>query len=252
MNIFPLFLPNSAGTYESNSALAIQTINQTIPFLNSLIESVSGIPTQIKDINQFARNNDAVSASEELKVILDSYGSDKALWHNYHLLYGEILKNKDSIKYVLEVGLGTNNTDVVSNMGENGKPGASLRAFRDFLPNAKIFGADIDVRILFKEDRIETFFVDQTKPETFELLRKNTPDEFDLIIDDGLHSVDANIQTLKFALAKVRAGGWVVIEDISNFALPIWNVVATVLPVRFESHLIEAIGGNLFAVQKLY
>ena len=54
---------------------------------------------------------------------------------------------------IFEVGLGTNNVDVPSNMGKDGKPGASLRAWRDYFPNA-----DIDTRILFKEDKIQTFY----------------------------------------------------------------------------------------------
>jgi hypothetical protein len=64
--------------------------------------------------------------------------------------------------HLLEIGLGTNNTDVVSNMGSEGVPDASLRAFRDYLPNARIYGAGIDKRILFEESRIKTYFADQT------------------------------------------------------------------------------------------
>ena len=43
-------------------------------------------------------------------------------------------------------------------MNINGKPGASLRAWRDYFENALIYGADIDKNILFKENRINTFF----------------------------------------------------------------------------------------------
>ena len=42
--------------------------------------------------------------------------------------------------------------------------GLSIRA----LPNASIFGADVDRRILFTDGRIQTRFVDQTKPYTFD------------------------------------------------------------------------------------
>lgn len=50
-------------------------------------------------------------------------------------------------------------------MHGGGVPGGSLRAYRDYLPNAKIYGAGIDASILFPEDRINTFVVDQLDPE---------------------------------------------------------------------------------------
>ena len=47
----------------------------------------------------------------------DKYGSDKASGHDYHNIYGPILKKRDAITGILEIGMGTNNTDVVSNIG---------------------------------------------------------------------------------------------------------------------------------------
>ena len=49
--------------------------------------------------------------------------------HNYHLVYSALFKNKNNVKKILEIGIGTNNTKLISNMGQNGIPGASLRAF---------------------------------------------------------------------------------------------------------------------------
>ena len=152
---------------------------------------------------------------------------------------------------VLEIGLGTNNPDVVSTMGESGIPGASLRAFRDFLPNAQVFGADIDEPILFKEDRIETYYVDQTQPDSFNDLLLNLGTEgFDLVIDDGLHAPNANIATLAFALHILKPNGWLVIEDIKTESLPIWETVSALLPVDSHPTLIKARRTHLFVAQK--
>jgi 23S rRNA U2552 (ribose-2'-O)-methylase RlmE/FtsJ len=91
------------------------------------------------------------------------------------------------------VGLGTNFTDTPSNMGERASPGASLRGWRRYFPKAQILGADIDSRILFSEDRISTFRVDQLSDHTIDILwQKLSNDEFDIIIDDGLHTFEAN------------------------------------------------------------
>jgi hypothetical protein len=141
---------------------------------------------------------------------------------------------------------------VVQKLGlVTGNPGASLKAFRDFLKSATIFGADIDKRILFEDTRIETFFVDQTDPVTLTELGKSIPSDLDLVIDDGLHSPNANIETLKFGLTKIRIGAWVVVEDIAPDALPVWEVVSALLPSNYKPHIIRAESALLFAVKRL-
>src|SRR3546814_2496627 len=55
-------------------------------------------------------------------------------------------------------------------MGVHGKPGASLRVWRDYFPKAEIVGFDIDENILFQEDRIRTFACDQASPDSVEKL----------------------------------------------------------------------------------
>lgn len=249
---FSAFIPNSAGKYKERAALTIQAINQAFPALQSLADSLNVKPLQVEDIATLSSDEEVADAATRLKVLLDKYGSDKANLHNYHHLYGLALRDSTGVKNILEIGLGTNNTDVVSNMGREGKPGASLRAFRDFCPNALVFGADIDERILFEEDRIQTFYVDQTDPKSFDVLLDNLPGDFDLIIDDGLHSPHANITSLEFGLKKVKKNGWVVIEDIYRDAISIWQVVAALLPKEtYESHLFDAEGGLVFAVKRL-
>ena len=250
LRTFPQFRPYSAGAYKDKSNIAIQTINRTFPSLSSFSSSLRRQSLEIKPIKKFPQSNDDLAAAAQIKELLDRYGSDKAI-QDYHNLYGPILKDREAIRGVLEIGIGTNNTDVVSNMGTNGKPGASLRAFRDYLSNAQVYGADIDKRILFEESRIKTFFVDQRNPDSFEALRQSIPTDLDLIIDDGLHSPDANIATLQFALSKLKAGGWVVIEDIATEAQPIWEVVAALLPANYRSHLLIAEEEMVFAVKRL-
>lgn len=247
---FPLFVPYSAGSYKDRSRLTIQTINQIFPFLSSFISSVAQRSLQITPITEFPKSNEELASVAALGKMFNAYGSDKAKNHNYHYVYGVILKDAFNIRSMLEIGMGTNNTDVVSNMTSEGKPGASLRAFRDYLCHAQIYGADVDRRILFEENRIKTFYVDQTNPESFLDLRNSLPSDLDLIIDDGLHSPNANVATLQFALTKVKVGGWVVIEDIGLNALPVWEVIAALLPPHLEAHLFRANTSLVFAVKK--
>ncbi len=73
----------------------------------------------------------------------------------------------------------------------------------------------------------------------------------DLIIDDGLHSPNANIAVIRFALNKIKIGGWVVVEDILEEALPVWQVISALLPNTYRSNIIKCIGGYIFAVERL-
>jgi hypothetical protein len=140
-------------------------------------------------------------------------------WHNYTTFYYSIFKN---IRYskirLFELGLGTNNTNIDSNMGEHGKPGASLYGWSEFFPNALIFGADIDKDILFQTDRIKTFYCDQTKPEIIKNMwnEPELKDNFDIIIEDGLHTYEANVIFFENSIHKLNISGYYIIEDVAN------------------------------------
>ena len=147
------------------------------------------------DIEQFNKN--FLNTDNELTEIMKKHSSDKGnLYqnHNYTDFYSEIFfHRRNEIKSFLEIGLGTNNVNLPSNMGSEGKPLASLRAWRDYFVNANIYGADIDKNILKNEERINTFYVDQTKKESIQEMWKNiSKSDFDIIIDDGLHTFEAN------------------------------------------------------------
>jgi hypothetical protein len=248
---FPIFLPYSAGSYQDKATLTIQAINQIFPFLKSLCRLINNKELIINNIEDLSLIEKNYLSSIALKKLFDKYGSDKANQHNYHHLYGSILNEPNKITNIFEIGLGTNNIDVVSNMGEYGKPGASLRAFREYCPFAFVFGGDIDRRILFNEERINTFFIDQTKPETFDSVLTNIPTGFDLVIDDGLHSPNANVASIEFGLKLLKIGGWMVVEDIGEPAIVIWQVVSSLLSNSYEPHLFYANGSYIFAVKKV-
>jgi hypothetical protein len=149
--------------------------------------------------------------------LMTSYGSDKGYrWHNYTLLYHFLFRHhRHRVRSVFELGIGTNFADTPSNMGLNGSPGASLRAWRDYFPNARIVGADIDERVLFSEDRIITWQVDQRSKESIDRLWHHFGDvSFDIMIDDGLHQIDANATFMQNSVWKLRPHGFYIIEDI--------------------------------------
>ena len=95
----------------------------------SLMVRPPALPVKVEE---FVGSSVANADTEELRALFQKYGSDKSTGHNYHLLYSWLLAPKRGEDLsMLEIGLGTNNIDVPSNMGLEGRPGASLRAFRD-------------------------------------------------------------------------------------------------------------------------
>jgi hypothetical protein len=102
-------------------------------------------------------------------------------------------------------------------MTVKGMPGASLRVWRDFFKNAQIYGADIDKDILFESERIKTYYVDQLNtPSIKAMWKKISIKNFDIIIDDGLHTTDANINFFINSFYKLKKNGVYIIEDISD------------------------------------
>ena len=202
------------------------------------------LPIKVED---FAASTAQAADTEELRALFQKYGSDKSTGHNYYLLYSWLLASRrHNDMAMLEIGLGTNNIDVPSNMGLDGKPGASLRAFRDWAPRLHVFGADVDKRVLFREERIETFYVDQTQPAVLaELAARFAPGSFDMIIDDGLHNSEANLNTLLFALPLLKPDGALVIEDIGLSDLPYWQIVFGLLAPAYRGTFLDARGGYL-------
>lgn len=137
--------------------------------------------------------------------------------HNYTLLYFQLFEPiRDNNLRVFELGIGTNNISLPSNMGVNGVPGASLYGWKTFFPNAQIYGADIDKDILFTDERIDTFYCDQTSLKDITNLwnNDNLKEPFDIMIDDGLHNFYANTFFFEQSIHKLRVGGYYIIEDI--------------------------------------
>lgn len=141
-------------------------------------------------------------------------------WHNYTTFYYSIFNElRDKSLRVFELGLGTNNVNIPSNMGENGRPGASLYGWQEFFPNSQIFGADIDGDILFNTDKIKTFYCDQTNPHIIKYMwnDSNLQENFDIIVEDGLHTFNANVCFFENSIHKLNPNGYFIIEDIVHY-----------------------------------
>lgn len=136
----------------------------------------------------------------KLSWLASVYGSDKGVTaHQYVDLYEQLLApHRREYTRVLEIGI---------------YKGASLLMWREFFPNAEVFGLDIE-HVDVPGPRITTLQGDQSAAETLERLRALGP--FDLIVDDGSHKAEHILATFAGLYDSVKPGGWYVIEDMQT------------------------------------
>lgn len=151
------------------------------------------------NIDELQKNNPT-----ELCEIMSRFGSDKGNHHNYTKIYHFLF---NSIRYdtlnIFELGIGPINV------------GASHKGWKNFFPNSFVYGADKNRRLLFNEDRIKTYFCDQTDPKTIKEMWDLVGDIlFDIIVDDGLHTQNANTCFLQNSIHKLKKDGIYIIEDV--------------------------------------
>lgn len=120
--------------------------------------------------------------------------------HHYDSFYAtlfEPLQNKANT--VLEIGIFT---------------GESLRALRDFFPNAQIIGLDIEKQYMIKnENRIHTMQGNQFDHDDLTLLASQWA-PFDIIIDDGSHILLDQMRTFISLYHYLKRNGYYIIEDV--------------------------------------
>jgi 23S rRNA U2552 (ribose-2'-O)-methylase RlmE/FtsJ len=138
-----------------------------------------------------------MAVGQSLVELFAKYGTDKNTIHSYGPLYEQLLlPYRMSAEAVLEIGV---------------QHGGSLRAWRDYFPNATIYGVDIDPAYMFKEERIETVVADQGDYNSLLLPLLNKT--FDVVIDDGSHKLTDQILSWFYLWPVLKMGGIYCIED---------------------------------------
>ncbi len=163
----------------------------------------------------------------ELCKLFEKYKADKcpAILHTYSPVYFELLKDiQMSVKNVLEIGIGT--IPIMTNVGiKDYVPGASIKSWRDFFPNATVYGVDIEESVMFTDDRIITDIVDQSSVDSIRKFTNKINKKFDFIIDDGSHLIDHIIISAYELANNLNDGGVYIIEDIHQSYLSILNEI---------------------------
>lgn len=158
----------------------------------------------------------------------DEFSAAMATWcntskfhcHGYQDVYSRILSHlRMASLRILEVGIGVNDPQAPSGMGIHHQPGASLVGWAHYFTGAQVHGADIDRRVLIDTSLYTTHWVDQRDVLSLSALALEVGSPIDVIVDDGLHTPEANGLTIMALLPYLAPEGVFVVEDI----LPEWD-----------------------------
>jgi len=147
------------------------------------------------------------------------YKTDKATFHHFTPIYDEILKplKNKKLKF-LEIGV---------------LYGSSLKMWEEYFLNASIYGADIFDKEKIKElqqiqdggiyknnifDEIRTTIIQLNQENKEELTA--LPDGWDIIIDDGGHTMFQQQITLSVLFHKLKSNGIYILEDLHTSYYP--------------------------------
>lgn len=133
------------------------------------------------------------------------YGTDKVS-HGFAGFYQNLLgERRTEVSKVLEIGV----------LG-----GASLQMWRDYFPNAEIHGFDARVPDSQPQPRIHLHQGNQADRRSLNELVERTGSGFDLIIDDGGHTMEQQQVSIGFMFAHLKPGGLYFLEDLHTSFFP--------------------------------
>ena len=122
------------------------------------------------------------------------HGTDKATTHLYmdnYEKYFEPLRNKEFV--LLELGVST---------------GASIKTWREYFPNAKVYGIDNN-----PDCAGEGIFIGSVTDEMFMQNVLDKIGEVSILIEDSSHIGWDMIKIFEFIFPKIKSGGYFVLED---------------------------------------
>jgi SAM-dependent methyltransferase len=152
-----------------------------------------------------------------LDELFTRYGTDKGKdYWNYTPAYEKYLEpRRRDVTRVLEVGICGYRTL------PNNVVGASLFAWRDYFPNADIYGIDNDGRFIFNDKpRIHTALCDAYNVVQLSRSLAQFGGTFDFIVDDALHDPISQTQLLNDLWPLLRPDGVYAMEDVYPPHLP--------------------------------
>ena len=144
-----------------------------------------------------------------LEEIVDNLKTDKNTVHSYLPLYQKLfIGKKETANNVLEIGIYN---------------GGSIKLWNDFFTNANIYGLDImDSKYICDEIKNKEKIILYTSINAYDnffftINFLNKKKKFDIILDDGPHTLDSMKKFIKLYSQIMTDDGILIIEDIQSW-----------------------------------
>ena len=145
-----------------------------------------------------------------LENIVDNSRTDKNTVHSYLPLYQKLLVNKkETAKNVLEVGV---------------QAGGSIKMWSEFFTNATVYGLDImnndnHLEFIKNKENIKLYTsTDAYNKDFFTTTFLNKNIKYDLMLDDGPHTLESMIRFIKLYSQIMTDDGILIIEDVQSWS----------------------------------
>ncbi len=166
-------------------------------------------------INGFYSKLSANLNRKNLSRLAEIYGSDKFGHHFYtphYMSYFASIRKKKLV--LLEIGIG--------GYDDKEKGGESLLMWKKYFPNSMIYGIDIYDKSNLDSKRIKTFIGSQIDKDFLNKVIE-TIGYPDIIIDDGSHHPNHQIESFKILFPFLMTGGYYIVEDTSTSYSTEWG-----------------------------
>jgi trans-aconitate methyltransferase len=155
--------------------------------------------------------------------------TDKHTIHSYIPIYESIFATRPNIKSILEIGV---------------LEGGSIKMWSERFPDASITGIDIDLsRVKIAEYAPN---VNLIKANAYDAAVCQSLQKFDIIIDDGPHTLHSQKECVRQYLSKLNPNGVLIIEDVVEMSwIPsLQSMVPTHLHKHIKTHDLRKIKGR--------
>jgi hypothetical protein len=134
---------------------------------------------------------------------MKQYNTDK-YDHGFIDVYEPYFNNMSESKHILEIGV---------------YYGGSLKYLSDKFKDSNIYGIDIEDKSQYDEERIKTYIVNQEDRNALNKFLEETNVEFDIIIDDGGHTMRQQQVSFGTLFKRLKKGGIYILEDLHTSRL---------------------------------
>ena len=177
--------------------------------------------------------------SDKTKLV-DKLGNTHG--HCYDITYDSIFEkfNKNYEYNILEIGIGLGGhySGMIKTFPEYSQ-GASLKIWAEYFMNSNIYGWDIYKCNYIDNRRIKTYIIDATNKIQIDTFFNQTSNiTFDIIIDDGSHDINDQVNSFMLLYNKLNINGVYIIEDILENNIELFQNL-NAFPDLFKENIIN-------------